>query len=215
MNSTSILAIAALLVLLLLTSFDNVSFLSNATSKLNAGKRKKALLIGITISLLLAILMLWAVTQFTFFNNELFAVGDFSITPRFLLLFLGGIFIFSNSLVLLINLLRNKPNFSFQFSQKETVIQSGTQIALFNFAFSLDTILIALALVGNLTNAFELIIIAMAIYGSLMLFFADELSNLLLKSKLLRIVGYAIVALFAVLLISYSLGFGTFTLFSN
>ncbi len=215
MNSISIFAIIALLALLLITSFDNVSFLSNATSKLSNSKRKQALFIGITISFLLAVLLLWAVTQFTFFNNEWFTIADFAITPRFVLLFLGGLFIFSNSLILVFNLVRNKTNFSYQFSQKETVIQTGTQIALFNFAFSLDTILIAIVLVGNLTNAFELIVIAMTIYGVLMVFFADELSNLLLKSKLLRIVGYVIVAFFALLLITYSLGYGGFTLFNN
>lgn len=212
-NTSSILPLLSLLTLLLITSFDNVSFLSNAVSKISPRKQRTSLFFGVVISLLFTFVLLWAVTQFTFFNQHLFTIRKLAITPRFLLLFLGGIIIFANYIVLIINLLQDKVNFSYQFSPKETILAVIGQIALFNFAFSLDSILISIGLVGNLNNALILIITAFSIYSFLMIFFADDISNLLENSKTIRIIGYGAVALLAFVLILYSFNIMSFSIF--
>ena len=212
-TTTSLLAIGALLVLHFLTSFDNVSFLTKVTSSLATGKRKTALLFGVLFSILLSLILLWAVMQFAFFNNTLFSIGERAITPRFLLLFFGGLFVLLNSIILIIKLISGKINFSYAFSPKETTSNVIVQIALFNFAFSLDSILVSIGLVGNLSNAFYLIAISIIIFGLLMTFLADNLSDLLENSKILRIVGYAIVALLALSLVLHSLGITSMAIF--
>jgi predicted tellurium resistance membrane protein TerC len=212
-TSTSLIAILALLVLHFLTSFDNVSFLTKATSSLTTSKRKTALLLGVLFSILLSLILLWAVMQFTFFNNTLFTVGERAVTPRFLLLFFGGLFIFLNSIILIFRLISGKINFNYAFSPQETISTVIVQIALFNFAFSLDSILVSIGLVGNISNAFYLIAISIVIYGLLMTFLADNLSNLLENSKTLRVVGYTIVALLALSLLLHSLGVSNMAIF--
>jgi predicted tellurium resistance membrane protein TerC len=212
-TNTSLIAILALLILHFLSSFDNVSFLTKATSNLAASKRKNALLLGVLFSILMSLILLWAVMQFAFFNNTLFTLGERTITPRFLLLFLGGLFILINSILLIFKLLNGKINFNHAFSPKETTSNVIVQITLFNFAFSLDSILVSIGLVGNLSNAFYLIAISIIIFGLLMTFLADNLSNLLENSKMLRVIGYAIVALLALSLVLHSLGISNMAIF--
>ena len=209
---TSLLALASLLLLQFLTSFDNISFLTTATSKLTA-KKQQGLVIGVLFSIILSFILLWAITQFTFFNNVLFNLGNINVTPHFLLLFLGGISIVLNSIKLIYNLLLGKSNFIHAFSPKETILAVILQIALINFAFSLDSILVSIGLVGNLSNAFYLIATSIIIYALLMTFLADNLSLFLENNKKLRVLGYIIVALLGFSLVLQSLGIASIALF--
>lgn len=215
MTTTHILALIALILLQLITSFDNVSFLTLASEKLTKNKKKTAFFVGISISVLLTLILLWAIMQFAFFNTVLFTLGNTAVTPRFLVLFLGGSIVLINALYLLINNIKGINSFSYQFSNKDTLGAVIFQIALFNFALSFDSILIALGLVGNLENGFYIIILSILIYSLLMMFLADDLSIYLVKHKLIRIAGYAAIVLLALLLIMNSLSMQPLYIFSN
>ncbi len=215
MTTTHILALIALILLQLITSFDNVSFLTLASEKLTKNKKKTAFFVGISISVLLTLILLWAIMQFAFFNTVLFTLGNTAVTPRFLVLFLGGSIVLINALYLLINNIKGINSFSYQFSNKDTLGAVIFQIALFNFALSFDGILIALGLVGNLENGFYIIILSIIIYSLLMMFLADDLSIYLVKHKLIRIAGYAVIVLLALLLIMNSLSMQPLYIFSN
>ena len=215
MTITPILALIVLIILQLITSFDNVSFLTLASEKLTTNKKKTAFFVGISISVLLSLILLWAIMQFAFFNTVLFTLGNTAVTPRFLVLFLGGSIVLINALYLLINNIKGINSFSYQFSNKDTLGAVIFQIALFNFALSFDSILIALGLVGNLENGFYIIILSIVTYSLLMMFLADDLSLVLSKNKIVRIIGYALVIILAILLILNSLSIQPLYIFNN
>ncbi len=215
MTTTYILALIVLIILQLITSFDNVSFLTLASEKLSITKKRKALFFGITSSVILTIILLWSIMQFAFFNTTLFTVGKTAITPRFLVLFLGGSMVLMNALYLLINNLKGIHSFSYQFSSKDTLGSVIFKIAVFNFALSFDSLLIALGLVGNLENGFYTIILSIVIYSLLMMFLADNLSRFLSTNKIARIIGYLLVIILAILLILNSLDINSYYIFNN
>lgn len=190
-------ALVTLTVLEIVLGIDNIIFISILSGKLPREQQPRARSVGLSLAMLTRIALLFSLTWVMRLTEPLFVLLAQEISGRDLILMFGGLFLVAKSTHEIHNKLegeegetskRIKPSFA-------SII---VQIMLLDVVFSLDSVITAVGMVGNIAIMVTAIVIAVGF----MLVFAGPISDFVHKHPTIKILALAFLLLIGVTLIA-------------
>ena len=154
----SLIAAAALTLMEIVLGVDNIVFIAIIAGRVPEGKRARLRTIGLVISVVLRVVMLFGISWIIGMTKPLFTMPylDHPMTLKDLLLLAGGLFLLYSSTKEIHAKLEGDHNYvgvEVQGATKSIPMTAGkaiAQIALINVVFSLDSIFTAVGMVKNI-----------------------------------------------------------------
>jgi predicted tellurium resistance membrane protein TerC len=190
-NLVAFLTLAALEIVL---GIDNVIFIAILSGKLPADQQARARSIGIGLAVGTRILLLLGITWVMQLTTELF----WGLSGRDLILIVGGLFLIGKSTFEIHEKVESADHT--QQRAAPAVVSFGgviVQIILVDIIFSLDSVITAVGISGNLWVMVPAVVIAAAV----MLFFAGGISRYVERHPTMKILALAFLILIGTLLV--------------
>ena len=188
-------ALLTLTVLEIVLGIDNIIFLSIVSNKLPTHQQNKARLIGLSMALVMRIIMLFTITHLIALTKPLFFIESVPISGRAIIMTVGGLFLIVKSTLEISKKMEGtaEPNGYNSQSLRVVILQIFTLDVIFSF----DSILTAVGLSNNLVLMVAAVLIAM----SFMLFFSAKISGFINKHPSLEILALAFLILIGFVLL--------------
>ena len=195
-SAENLVALLTLLMLEIVLGIDNVIFIAILSGKLPKHQQARARSTGISLAVITRILLLLSITWIMRLTEPLFALGGHGISGRDLILLIGGLFLIGKSTFEIHEKLE-----STEHTGKAVVAASFAsvifQIILVDIVFSLDSVITAVGISGNLWVMVPAVVIA----AGVMLFFAGPISGFVEKHPTMKILALAFLILIGFLLV--------------
>jgi predicted tellurium resistance membrane protein TerC len=198
LNADAWLSLLTLTILEIVLGIDNIIFLSIITGDLPKEKRPMARRIGLGLALILRIALLFTITLIAQSTKTLFSVFDNDISWRDIIMIGGGLFLLWKSTDEMHELVDLSEN---EAAHKKKPVRFGmviVQIALLDLVFSLDSIITAVGMSGQLPVMIGAIIIAILIMllasGVVSDFINEHPSIKMLALSFIMLVGLTLIA---------------------
>jgi len=142
--------------------------------------------------------LLFAINWIVGLKEELFALAGYSFSGRDLILFFGGLFLMGKTISEIHGKLEGE--YEAQGTEKKKVSFANTlvQIVLIDIVFSFDSILTAV----GLSNHVEIMIVAVVISMSIMMFYARHISIFINRRPTLKMLALCFLIMIGVLLVA-------------
>ena len=196
MDYQVIISLLTLIALEVVLGIDNIIFISILAGKLPPDQQRKARNMGIVLAMVMRLGLLAAISWIMKLDNELFNIGNISISGKDIILILGGLFLIYKS----VKEIYHKMEGEHEDAEKKTVhagfAQIIGQILLLDIVFSVDSIITAVGLVDEIWIMYTAVIVSVGI----MLLAAAPISNFVNKHP-----AFKILALSFLMLIGFTL----------
>jgi predicted tellurium resistance membrane protein TerC len=204
-TSEGLISLLTLTFLEIVLGIDNVVFISIVSNKLPLDQQKRARMVGLSLALLVRVAMLFMVTWLIGLSKPVITVGDFAVSYRDIILFVGGLFLIGKSVSEIhaklegveaehdVDTVKVYPTFG------NTILQ----IIMLDVVFSLDSILTAVGLVEHL----YVIIIAVIVSIGVMIIFSGAISDFVERNLSMKILAMSFLVLIGTLLVAEGLHF--------
>lgn len=192
--------VAALLTLTLLEvvlGIDNVIFIAILAAKLPKDQQSKARRLGIGMAVGTRIVLLFSITWIMELTRPIITLFGNSISGRDLILLAGGLFLIAKSTREIHEKLEAAEHVDRARRAVTTLTAVVLQIMLIDVVFSLDSVITAVGISGNLPVMITAILIAAAV----MIFFADRISDFVERHPTMKILALAFLILIGSLLV--------------
>jgi predicted tellurium resistance membrane protein TerC len=155
------ISLATLSVLEIVLGIDNIIFLSIVSARLPENQQATARRIGLGLALLARILLLFSLTWMIGLTQPIFAIGEFEVSWRDIVLGAGGLFLIVKGTMEMHHMLEGYGG----ESVAGTASFAGviTQIVLLDLVFSLDSVITAIGIAEHIPIMVAAIVIAMVI----------------------------------------------------
>ncbi len=187
------IAFATLTILELVLGIDNVIFISILSGKLPESQSAKARTIGLALSLILRMLLLFSLTWIMGLTAPLFTVAGYAISGRDLILLVGGLFLLAKS--------THEIHGSLEGPEGEQVKKTYPgftnviiQITLLNVVFSLDSVITAVGMTNNLWVMVAAVVVSIVA----MMFFAGPMGDFVHRHPTVKMLALAFLLLIGV-----------------
>lgn len=198
---SSWMALLTLTILEIVLGVDNIIFISILTGRLPEKLRPKAQMIGLSLAMLMRIVLLLAIGWVMGLTASLFAVGQYSISGRDLILLGGGLFLIAKAThEIHHNLEGPEEHVSSRVSASFGSIL--LQIVLLDAVFSLDSVITAVGMADEIS----VMIIAVMIAIGVMMAFAGVISGFVEKHPTVKMLALSFLLLIGVTLIAEGMG---------
>jgi len=192
----NMIALLTLLVLEIVLGIDNVIFIAILSGKLPKEEQPRARNIGIGLAVVSRIVLLFAINWIMRLQEPLFSLFGHGLSGRDLILLIGGLFLIGKSTYEIHEKLE-----AAEHSRTSKVVASFaaviTQIVLVDVVFSLDSVITAVGISGNMWVMVPAIVIAAAV----MLIFAGSISRFVEKHPTMKILALAFLIMIGSLLV--------------
>ena len=191
------IAFATLTVLELVLGIDNVIFISILSGKLPADQQARARYIGLTLALGMRVLLLLSLSWIIGLTEPLFAVFNFDISGRDLVLIVGGLFLIGKSTHEIHGSLEGEEGEASRklYASFASVI---VQITLLDIVFSLDSVITAVGMVNNIWIMISAVVVSiiamMAFAGPIGAFVQRHPTIKMLALSFLLLIGVTLIA---------------------
>lgn len=190
------IAFLTLVALELVLGVDNVIFISILASKLPQEQQQRARTTGIMLAVITRVLLLLSLSWIIGLTEPLFAVFEFEISGRDLVLIAGGLFLLWKSVHEIHQRLEGDEG------QAAAKVRSAfwsviIQIMLLDIVFSLDSVITAVGMVDELA----IMIAAVVIAAVVMVFSATPLSNFVERHPTVKMLALSFLLLIGFTLI--------------
>ncbi|NTW43880.1 MAG: TerC family protein [Anaerolineaceae bacterium] len=165
------IAFITLIALELVLGVDNIIFISILAGKLPHDQQHRARRTGIALAVVTRILLLISLSWIIGLTEPFFSISKFDISGRDIILILGGLFLMGKATLEIHQKLEGEEGHS-SAKVKAKFWSVIFQIMLLDVVFSLDSVITAVGMVDHL----EIMIAAVVIAASVMIFVADALS---------------------------------------
>jgi predicted tellurium resistance membrane protein TerC len=190
------ISLATLSVLEIVLGIDNIIFLTIVSGRLPEHQQATARRIGLGLALLARILLLLSLTWMIGLTRPIFAIGDFEVSWRDIVLAGGGLFLIVKGTIETHHMLEGAGGESVAGTASFAAVI--TQIVLLDLVFSLDSVITAIGIAEHVPIMVAAIVIAMAV----MLLAAEPTARFvnahptvkMLALSFLLLVGVALVA---------------------
>jgi predicted tellurium resistance membrane protein TerC len=189
-------ALLTLTALEIVLGIDNVIFIAILAAKLPPEQQARARSIGIGLAVITRILLLLSITWIMQLTTPLFGIFGNDITGRDLILLGGGLFLIGKSTFEIHEKLEGAEHNTAQRTAA-TFAAVITQIIIIDIVFSLDSVITAVGISGNLVVMIPAVVIAAA----LMLFSAGPISRFVERHPTMKILALAFLIAIGVLLV--------------
>lgn len=198
------IALGTLVFLEIVLGIDNLIFLAIVIARLPESQRERARIFGISLAMLSRIALLVGLFWVMKLNNTLFHIGDFAVSGRDIVLFLGGVF-------LIYKATSEIHQMSEQDSKEDENMQTRhisfgfaiVQIMVLDIIFSLDSVVTAVGMVDIL----PVMILAIVISVCVMLFASNGISHFIESYPSIKTLALSFLILVGVTLVADSAHF--------
>ncbi|MES2677275.1 MAG: TerC family protein [Pseudomonadota bacterium] len=185
----------------IILGIDNLVFIAIVVSSLPKSYRNKARYIGISLALVMRVIMLFALSWVMSMTKPLFTVFEIDFSFKNLLLIAGGLFLISKSGMEIyrdIKHIEADPSQTKKIIIKESFSAAVMQIVVVDFVFSFDSIITAIGMTTNIPVIVAAVVVAMTV----MLFASDKISKILSTYPSLKIMALAFIFMIGVILLA-------------
>ena len=185
MTADAIATLTLLIGLELVLGVDNILVISIMVSRLPDEMRQRARVFGLILAMVARLVMLFVILALASMENAI--VGSFSI--RDLILIGGGLFLLYKAVVEIHHTVELKDESYDNRDQHSTALFRSAifQIVLLDIVFSVDSVLTAV----GLTRELWIIITAVVVSFAVILVFAKQVGDFILKNPALKILALA------------------------
>jgi predicted tellurium resistance membrane protein TerC len=155
------ISLATLSVLEIVLGIDNIIFLTIVSGRLPEHQQATARRIGLGLALLARILLLLSLTWMIGLTRPIFAIGDFEVSWRDIVLAGGGLFLIVKGTIETHHMLEGAGGESVAGTASFAAVI--TQIVLLDLVFSLDSVITAIGIAEHIPIMVAAIVIAMAV----------------------------------------------------
>lgn len=197
-------ALATLTVLEIVLGVDNIIFISILCGRLPEYQRARARTIGLMFAMLTRIALLFTLSWFMTWTEPLFTIFSKAISWRDLILIGGGLFLLWKS----VHEIHNSLEYSNERNTNTAIVTTVSfgaviaQIAVIDIVFSLDSVITAVGMVNELS----IMVIAIMIAISVMLFAAESIGNFVDRHPTIKMLALAFLILVGFALIGEGWG---------
>ncbi len=191
------LALATLTALEIVLGVDNIIFISILCGRLPERQRARARTVGLALAMLTRLALLFSLTWMMKLTDPLFTVFRGEISGRDLILIGGGLFLLWKSVHEIHNALEGEED-----EERGAAVAAGfgtviAQIAVIDIVFSLDSVITAVGMVGELS----IMVIAIVLAVGVMLFAAGPIGAFVDRHPTIKMLALAFLILIGVALI--------------
>jgi predicted tellurium resistance membrane protein TerC len=205
----SIFTVENLIALLTLTSLeivlgiDNVIFIAILAGKVPDRDQAKARRLGISFAVITRILLLLSLSWLMGLTRPMFELLGHGVTGKDLVLFLGGLFLIGKSTFEIHDKLEGVEE-SHGGTARATASLAGVviQIVLVDIVFSLDSVITAVGMSGNI----PIMIVAVVAAAAIMLVFSGAVARFVSRHPTMKMLALSFLILIGVMLVADSLG---------
>jgi len=208
MDINTLFTVQHLITLLTLTALeivlgiDNVIFIAILSARLPKEQQNSARQIGLLTALGTRILLLLSLTWIMGLVEPLFAVAGKEFSGRDIILLVGGLFLLAKSTMEMHHSLEGHTETAVA-SKANTFLVVVGQIAILDVVFSLDSVITAVGLSGDV----PIMIVAIMISIVIMLLFAKSISEYIEKHPTLKILALSFLLLIGMSLVAEGFAF--------
>ena len=193
-NGVALLTLTALEIVL---GIDNVIFIAILSGKLPESQRARTRTLGIAAAVITRLLLLFSITWVMRLSSDLFSIMGNGLSGRDLILLVGGLFLIGKSTAEIYEKLEMRESGHEGRSNANTMLSVILQIMLIDIIFSLDSVITAVGISGELIVMVPAILVAAAV----MLFFAGSISDFVERHPSMKILALAFLILIGTLLV--------------
>lgn len=221
LNPSAWIALLTLTFLEIVLGIDNIIFISIATGKLPAEKRKKATQIGLFLAMFLRIALLMGISVLIAMKEAWFTINlswfTAQITGQSLILFLGGLFLLYKSTTEIREKIEEKGVEEKELGKSAAKRFSRVllQIMLIDLVFSFDSILTAVGMTNGVPGAIYIMVTAVVISVFIMMQFAVPVGIFVNKHPTIQILGLTFLVLIGFMLITEAAHLANASFFGN
>ncbi|MCK5942685.1 MAG: TerC family protein [Planctomycetes bacterium] len=192
------MALLSLTFLETILGIDNIVFLSILTGRLPEHERAKARRIGLLLAMAMRIGLLFAISWVVGLTQTLFAIGDYDVTGRGIILLVGGLFLMWKSVTEIHDKLEGAHQQAAVGAGKATFAGVLVQVALLDTVFSLDSVITAVGMAERVSVMVIAIVVSVAIMalfvGPICGFVERRPTVKMLALSFLLLIGFTLVA---------------------
>lgn len=181
---------------------DNIVFIAIITNNLPDAVQSKARKIGLLMAMGTRIALLFAITWVMRLTTPLFSIMELSISGRDLILLGGGLFLIAKSTFEIHDKIERRPHGDDTVRKALTFGAAVTQIALLDIIFSLDSVITAVGMVGQIWIMVSAVVAAVLV----MMLFADTVSRFVHRHPTIQMLALSFLILIGVFLVAEGLG---------
>jgi predicted tellurium resistance membrane protein TerC len=181
---------------------DNIVFIAIITNNLPDAIQSKARKIGLLLAMGTRIALLFAITWVMRLTAPLFTIMELTISGRDLILLGGGLFLIAKSTFEIHDKIEHHPHADDTVRKALTFGAAITQIALLDIIFSLDSVITAVGMVGQIWIMVSAVIAAVLV----MMLFADTVSRFVQRHPTIQMLALSFLILIGVFLVAEGLG---------
>lgn len=186
-------ALATLTALEIVLGVDNIIFISILCGRLPEHQRAKARTVGLMLAMLTRIALLFTLSWFMTLTEPLLTIFSKAISWRDLILIGGGLFLLWKS----VHEIHNSLEYNDARDTDTAIVTTASfgaiiaQIAIIDIVFSLDSVITAVGMVNELS----IMVIAIVIAVSVMLFAAGPIGNFVDRHPTIKMLALAFLIL--------------------
>ncbi len=198
LSTTNLVALLTLTALEIVLGIDNVIFIAVLSGKLPADQQDRARRLGIGLAVFSRILLLIGISWVIGLTTPLFTILGNSISGRDLILLSGGLFLIAKSTHEIHEKLEALDDRqSRALAQATSLAAVIAQVVVIDVVFSLDSVITAVGISGELPIMITAIIVAAAV----MLIFSGAIARFVERHPTMKILALAFLILIGVLLV--------------
>lgn len=199
LSMDGLLSLLSLTVMEILLGIDNVIFVSIVMSRLPKEQTKRASFIWMITGIIMRISLLFTLFYLIKGEQELFHLFGHSVALKDLIMLAGGLFLLVNSTLEIHNKLEgtNEEGHTAEKNLKKGFRSIMLQILLVDVVFSMDGIITAIGMAGDIVIMSIAVIISMCV----MFIYAPKISHFIDKHPTFKILALSFLVLIAVLLV--------------
>ena len=196
-NPSAWIALFTLTALEIVLGIDNIIFISILSNKLPDAQQDKARRVGLLVALGTRILLLLSLSWVVQLTDPIITIASLPISGRDLILLGGGLFLLAKATHEIHSNLEGHASKTSADVKKISFWSVIAQIAVLDIVFSLDSVITAIGMADDLA----VMIIAVIIAISIMLFAATPLSNFVEKHPTFKILALSFLLLIGLSLV--------------
>lgn len=193
----SVVALLTLLALEVVLGIDNVIFIAILAAKLPEDQQAKARSLGIGLAVVTRIILLLSISFIMGLTEPLIVIFGNGLSGRDIILLIGGLFLIAKSTREIHEKLEAAEGHSRVERAAATMGSVIAQVMLIDIVFSLDSVITAVGISGELPIMVTAILAAAAV----MIFFAGRISTFVEEHPTMKVLALAFLILIGVLLV--------------
>jgi predicted tellurium resistance membrane protein TerC len=196
-SAPGIIALLTLTALEIVLGIDNVIFIAVLAGKLPEADRARARSVGIGLAVITRVLLLLAITWVMRLTTPILTLVSNEISGRDLILLGGGLFLIGKSTFEIHEKLEAIEHNGVRKATAASFASVIAQIVMIDIVFSLDSVITAVGISGNLWVMVPAVLVA----AGVMLFFAGAIGEFVEKHPTMKVLALAFLILIGTLLV--------------